>query len=141
MRGRRSSFSLVVVLAFFGLATDVAGAQATAGKALNASQMARAKEIYRRDCLVCHGANGQGKTDILRDRELNLPDWTNPASLGGRTDQQLFSSIRLGKGKMPAESTGRADDSEVRDLILYIRTMMRDEAKGTRNPNADVSKK
>ena len=41
MRGRRSSFSLVVVLASIGLATDVVGTQATAGKALNASQMAQ----------------------------------------------------------------------------------------------------
>ena len=94
----------------------------------NASDLNRSREIYKRDCLVCHGANGEGKTEILRDRQLNLPDWTDPKSLGGRTDQQLFSVIRLGKGKMPAESAGRADDAEVRDLIRYIRTMMRDEA-------------
>ena len=105
----------------------------------HAASSTRAKEIYRRDCLVCHGANGDGKTAILRDRYLNLPDWTDPNSLGARADQQLFNSSRFGKGKMPAESVGRADDTEVRSLIRYIRTMTRNEAvvnatDGTKSP-------
>ena len=92
-------------------------------------QTTRAKEIYRRDCLVCHGANGDGKTEILRDRELNLPDWTDRKVLIGRVDQQLFNIIRFGRGQMPAESMGRADDGEVRGLIRYIRGLARDEAR------------
>ena len=89
---------------------------------------ARAQEIYKRDCLVCHGAIGDGKTGIATDRELALPDWTDPRSLVGKPDQMLFQVIRHGRGKMPAESAGRADDPEVRDLIRYIRTMARNEA-------------
>ena len=104
-----------------------------------ASDPGRSREIHRRDCLVCHGANGDGKTDILRDRELNLPDWTDPKSLRGRLDKQLFSTIRLGRGRMPAESVGRADDAEVRDLIHFIRTMARDEAVVTPGTGAAVS--
>ncbi|HEY1580589.1 MAG TPA: cytochrome c [Terracidiphilus sp.] len=100
-----------------------------------------AKELYRRDCLICHGANGDGKTGIAQDRDLGLPDWTDPKSLIGRGDQQLFQIIRFGRGKMPAESAGRADDSEVRDLIGYIRTMTRNEAGMQPDAESTGSKK
>jgi len=90
---------------------------------------------------VCHGANGDGRTDILKDRDLALPDWSDPKSLGGRVDQQLFSIIRFGRGKMPAEPAGRADDAELRDLIHYIRTMARDEAIVTPGSGAAKSQK
>jgi mono/diheme cytochrome c family protein len=97
------------------------------GKA-SSDSLARAKEIYKRDCLICHGAGGDGKTEIAKERELVVPDWTDPKSLSGRPDQQLFQIIRFGRGKMPAEAAGRADDAEVRSLILYIRGMSKPAA-------------
>lgn len=119
--------ALLRVSAFaFLLALPVAAAGQQA--AADRDSLGRAKELYRRDCLVCHGANGDGKTGIATDRELALPDWTDPKSLGGRPDQWLFQVIRNGRGKMPGESAGRADDGEVRDLIRYIRGMARGEA-------------
>jgi mono/diheme cytochrome c family protein len=118
-----------LVLAVFTCSSDSTCAQQSCDTTqTHKVDTARAKEIYRRDCLVCHGANGDGRTDILKDRNLALPDWSDPNSLGGRADQQLFNVVRFGRGKMPAESAGRADDGEVRDLIHYIRTMARAEA-------------
>lgn len=99
---------------------------------------ARAKELYKRDCLICHGVNGDGKTGIVEDRGLVLLDWTDAKSLAGRSDQQLFHAIRYGKGKMPAESAGRASDDEVRQLIRYIRAMAR-SAPGVPPPATPVS--
>jgi mono/diheme cytochrome c family protein len=120
---------LVFVLAVFTSPSDLACAQqSSVTTQAHPVDTVRAKEIYRRDCLVCHGANGDGRTEILKDRDLALPDWSDSKSLGGRVDQQLFNIIRFGKGKMPAESVGRADDAELRDLIRYIRTMAKDEA-------------
>ena len=110
------------------------------GKPDAQADIARVREIYRRDCQVCHGASGDGKTDILRDRELNLPDWSDPNSPGGRMDQQLFGVIRFGKGKMPAESVGRADDAEVRGLVNYIRSMAKDEAASPRTTGSTAAK-
>ena len=128
---RRIYFIPLFVATFICALPDSARAQQrTAGtQSARAADLDRAKGIYARDCLVCHGANGDGKTDILRDRDLNLPDWTDSKSLDARADQQLFNAIRFGRGKMPAESSGRADDGEVRGLIHYIRSMARDEAK------------
>jgi mono/diheme cytochrome c family protein len=74
------------------------------------------------DCAMCHGDNGNGKTDIATSMELTLADWTDPKSLAGREDWELFNIIRVGKDKMPPESSGRATDTEVWNLIIYIRT-------------------
>jgi mono/diheme cytochrome c family protein len=88
-----------------------------------ASAPADVKMLYKRDCAMCHGANGDGKTEIAKEREFVISDWTDPKSLSGRPDQQLFNFIRNGIGKMPAESAGRANNDEVRSLIKYIRSM------------------
>jgi mono/diheme cytochrome c family protein len=82
---------------------------------------ARAKELYGQECAMCHGDNGNGKTDLAKDMELKLPDWSDPATLANKQDQELFNAIRNGKGKMPAEVEGRAKDDELWNLIIYIR--------------------
>ena len=78
--------------------------------------------MYSFDCAICHGATGNGKTDLATSMSLTLDDWTNPATLAGKSDQQLFDIIRKGKDKMPPEDASRAKDDEVRDLIKYIRS-------------------
>jgi cytochrome c5 len=83
---------------------------------------AKAKKLYAIDCLMCHGEKGDGKTDIAKDMQLSLDDWTDPKSLAGKPDQALFDVIRNGKGKMPAEEAGRAKDDVVWNLVIYIRT-------------------
>lgn len=85
------------------------------------ASLAHAKIVYARDCALCHGENGDGKTDLAKDMQLTLLDWTDPKSLGNRSDKELFHIIRTGKDKMPAEEEGRAKDSEVWNLIIYIR--------------------
>lgn len=79
------------------------------------------KQIYNVDCAICHGDNGNGKTDLATSMNLILDDWTNPATLAGKSDQQLFDAIRKGKDKMPPEDASRAKDDEIRDLVKYIR--------------------
>ena len=100
-----------------------------------ASTPAKVKQLYERDCAMCHGANGDGKTDIARDRQLLMSDWTDPKSLSVRTDQQLFTLIRNGKGQMPAESDGRVSNDDLRSLIQYIRGMAK-VRPAAREPNA-----
>jgi mono/diheme cytochrome c family protein len=84
---------------------------------------ARAKEIYSVDCALCHGENGNGKTDVAKGMGLSLGDWTDHKTLAAKPDGELFNIIRNGKGKMPSEAQGRAKDFEVWSLIQYIRSM------------------
>ena len=85
--------------------------------------LTRVKEIYGVDCAICHGETGDGKTDLAKDMGLTLGDWTDPKTLAGKSDAELFKMIRDGKDKMPPEASGRAKDDEVWNLILYIRAM------------------
>ena len=95
----------------------------------------RAKKLYQVDCAMCHGDNGNGKTDLGKDMQLALPDWTNPAALATALDQSLFNAIRNGQGKMPSEAEGRASDTAVWDLILYIRGMSKGHAAAPDKPD------
>lgn len=88
---------------------------------------AKAKSIYQIDCAMCHGDNGNGKTDLATSMELTLSDWTDPKTLAGKEDWELFNIIRVGKDKMPPESDGRATDTEVWNLVIYIRSFSKQQ--------------
>ena len=108
-------------------------AQKAAGK--TAEVPARVKKLYEMDCAICHGANGNGKTDLSNDMKLTIDDWTDSKVLASKTDAQLFKSIREGKDKMPPEAEGRAKNEDVHSLIVYIRSMAsKDQAPATETP-------
>ena len=96
----------------------------------------RAKKLYAMDCALCHGDNGNGKTDIATSMSVTLLDWTDPKSLSDKSDPELFDVIRKGKGeKMPPEDPTRAKDDDVRALIVYIRAF----SKGQSSPPAPTA--
>jgi mono/diheme cytochrome c family protein len=100
-----------------------------------AQSLARAKEIYAVDCALCHGDSGDGKTDLAKDMQLTLANWTDAKTLADKPDDELFSTIRNGKGKMPAEAVGRAKDIEVWSLIHYIRGMSKGQQAAVPAPS------
>jgi mono/diheme cytochrome c family protein len=108
-------FAAVVLLIFTSTP-----APAQAGKSAPDTH-AKAKKLYDLDCALCHGATGDGKTDLGKDMQLNMLDWTDPKTLSGMSDQALFDAIRKGKGKMPPEDASRAKDDDVKALVQYIR--------------------
>lgn len=133
---------LLATMAVFALAAAPAkllptqdAAQAPAATQKNpvkptADSQAKAKKIYAVDCALCHGDNGNGKTDVATAMGATMDDWTNPATLASKSDSDLFAVIRNGKGKMPPEVEGRAKDDEVWNLIIYIRKMSQPAAPG-----------
>ena len=88
-----------------------------------AETQAKAKTLYGIDCAMCHGDNGSGQTDLAKSMSLTMVDFTNGKAMSAKTDGDLFDIIRNGKDKMPPESSGRASDTVVWNLILYIRKM------------------
>lgn len=90
--------------------------------ASTAASLAAGKTVYNRDCSLCHGDNGNGKTEVATSMNLTMADWTNPSTLASKQDGELFDIIRVGKDKMPPEDAGRAKDTEVWNLINYIRS-------------------
>jgi mono/diheme cytochrome c family protein len=119
------SFLVLPAVALFAIAPSTsffASAQdATTKTKVTADSQNKAKKLYAIDCALCHGATGDGKTDLAKDMQLTMIDWTDPKSLSTMQDQDLFKTIRNGKGKMPAEDSGRAKDDEIWNLVIYIR--------------------
>lgn len=87
-----------------------------------AASLAEAKTVYSRDCALCHGDNGNGKSDLATSMQLTMGDWTDPKTLAGKQDGELFKAIRTGDSKMPGEDAGRAKDAVVWNMIYYIRS-------------------
>jgi mono/diheme cytochrome c family protein len=87
-----------------------------------ADSQAKAKSLYQIDCSMCHGDNGNGKSDLATSMSLTLDDWTDPKAFADKPDGELFNMIRNGKDKMPPEDSGRAKDNDVWNLVIYIRS-------------------
>ncbi len=82
--------------------------------------LARARKMYGFDCAMCHGANGNGKGDLVDDMKLKLRDWTDPAALKDISDGELFTIIKNGKGQMSGEAD-RAKPDEIWNMVLLLR--------------------
>jgi len=82
---------------------------------------ARAKKMYGYDCALCHGANGNGKGDVVADLKLTLKDYTDPAALKDMSDGELFYIIKNGKGQMPPEGD-RAKPEDLWNMVILVRS-------------------
>jgi len=136
-------FSAVVLFAATPIPTPTfASGSPTQDAAAKVSPAARekAKKLYGVDCAMCHGDNGNGKTDLATSMNLTLADWTDPKSLAGKPDKDLFDAIRKGKGeKMPPEADDRAKDEEVWALVAYIRAFSKGQSSAAPAPAAPAA--
>jgi mono/diheme cytochrome c family protein len=84
---------------------------------------ARAKSMYAVDCAICHGANGNGKGELVSDMQLKMKDFTDSAVLKDKSDGDIFTVIKAGddKLKMPAEGP-RAKDAEMWNMVILLRS-------------------
>lgn len=93
-----------------------------------AESQAKAKKMFAVDCEMCHGPSGTGKTDLAKDLQLSLQDWTDPKTLAAKSDGDIFDLIRKGKDKMPAEDAARAKDDDVWNLVIYVRNLAKEHS-------------
>jgi len=82
---------------------------------------AKAKKMYGYDCEMCHNANGNGKTDLAKDMNLTMTDFSDAKTLASKSDAELFDIIKNGKDKMPPEDVSRAKPDDIWNLVIYIR--------------------
>lgn len=74
------------------------------------------KNVYRKTCLMCHGAKGKG--DGPAGKALKARDFTKGQYKWGSSDKAIKLSIIKGKGSMPGF---KLSDKDVRDVTAYIR--------------------
>ena len=88
----------------------------------------RARKVWAIDCEMCHGATGDGKSDLARDMKLVMPDLTDAAVTRELTDGAMFYIIKNGKNAMPKEGE-RAKDDAMWDLVNYVRSLAKKPAE------------
>jgi mono/diheme cytochrome c family protein len=94
--------------------------------------IAEGKKIYGYDCAQCHGASGDGKTEVAKDRKI--PDLTDPALHKARTDGELFYILKNGHGNMPPEGD-RVKAEQLWDLVNYVRSLARKQPPAQQKPS------
>ncbi|MGC1453290.1 MAG: cytochrome c [Candidatus Sulfotelmatobacter sp.] len=77
-----------------------------------------AAATYKAKCAMCHGPDGKGSA---MGTKMGAHDFTS-ADVQKETDAQLTEIITKGKGKMPAYD-GKLKDTEIKDLVAYIRSL------------------
>ena len=77
--------------------------------------------LYSSQCVMCHGKSGAGDGDLVGRLSLQMPDFTDAASIAKRTDGELFYILTEGHGSMPDKS--RFDERTRWDLVNYVRTL------------------
>ena len=90
------------------------------------TSLADGKRTYKIDCEMCHGATGDGKTELADSMQLKLRDLRDPATLKDYTDGGLAYLIVKGKGKMLGEE-GRLKGTQVWNVVNYVRSLVKKE--------------
>jgi len=81
---------------------------------VEAGDVLRGADLYRRHCAACHGNNGQPVLPAA-------PDFTKPMALL-KPDLTLLASVRSGRGAMPAYQ-GVLRDRDILDIVAHLRTL------------------
>jgi len=96
-----------------------------------AESVSAGKVAYDTNCAACHGNRAQGAVkagiaiSIIEEQGgKQAPDLTDSQWDHGSTDAEIFSVIKKGlPPSMMAGWDGRISDTEIRNIITYIRTL------------------
>jgi mono/diheme cytochrome c family protein len=78
--------------------------------------------LYRQNCAICHGAEGNGK-----EIDGKLIPSLRYGDAAKRTDQEIYDQISHGKLPMPAFKNQLTED-EIRRMVRFIRRDLQGKA-------------
>ncbi len=119
---------LCATAAFAGQAKAAAGAKpaASAKTAATPASVTNGAALYKRQCVMCHGATGLGDGPAAKSMKGKLPALNNKAVMSKFTDAHLHEVITVGKkteiGNMPGLGK-RLKPEEITDIVNYVRTL------------------
>ncbi len=102
----------------------------------------RGAQLYQRNCRHCHGERGQGLqgTGVSFSRSRDLPIMptalANPGFQLAASDEMLISIISNGISGTPMPSFRKRglNDTDIRDLVSYLRTLPEEQPPSSRQP-------
>jgi mono/diheme cytochrome c family protein len=86
-------------------------------------RVARGEAVYRNLCSACHGRYGRGDGPAAGDLAVPLPDFTDPALLASRSDEEVEKRLRANASHTPMAPATVLDENAFRDAIAYVRTL------------------
>jgi high-affinity iron transporter len=121
------ALSLACVTAVFaGQAKPAAGAKPAAAPAASPESITNGAALYKRHCVMCHGAAGLGDGPAAKTLKGKLPVLSDKATMSKLTNEQIHELITNGKkteiGNMPALGK-RLKPEEITDIVNYVRTL------------------
>ena len=91
----------------------------------DAASIAQGKKLYKFDCEMCHGPEGNGKGDLADSMQLKLRDYRTEDALKELTDGEIYYIILKGRGKMPDDERLKPD--QVWNIVNYLRSLAKKE--------------
>lgn len=90
----------------------------------------RARPVYEKYCVTCHGEQGEGDGVMAKFLDTPPKDFTNVEYMETRTDQQLYTSISeggaaVGLSDKMAPWKHVLSEQEMKDLTLYVRELQK----------------
>ena len=98
-----------------GTDTSASGSTAAGGDDLGA-------KVYAQRCALCHGPGGHGDGPAAAGLNPKPRNHTDGSYMNARTDDELLTVIRNGKGAMPA--WGKIlSDAEIHAVLKHVRSL------------------
>jgi mono/diheme cytochrome c family protein len=89
-----------------------------------ASSLARGKELFQANCVMCHGEKGDGTGEMAKRLETTPSDLTDANRMDTQTDGELFYKISTGTDEMP-EYGAILEKEEIWHLVNYVRSLVK----------------
>ncbi len=99
-------------------ALTAAAALPAQGPKSEASPQAAAA-LYAKHCATCHGKDGRAKT--FKARFNHARDLTDPAWQSEVSDERVFNSISLGRGKKMPAFGKKLSTEQLESLVAHVR--------------------
>src|SRR5687768_15101821 len=129
----RTFVGLIAALSIFcvtavsaGQAKPTVSAKPAAAPAATPESITNGAALFKRQCVMCHGAAGLGDGPAAKSLKGKLPSLADKATMSKLTDAQIHEAITAGKktevGNMPALGK-RLTAEEITDVVNYVRTL------------------
>jgi mono/diheme cytochrome c family protein len=92
------------------------------GTSAAGGDVALGEKVYKQRCVLCHGPEGKGDGPGAAALNPKPRNHTDASYMSTQTDEQLMTSIRDGKGQMPAWGKILSQE-EMTSVLAYIRTL------------------